>query len=140
MAKQKSDRITLLKRDPDEYKNTVLKQRAHAVELAERIEKGKVVPKNSRWFAARILRVWAANLSEELPEADRPNARRKFDHEQAALAYASLVDAGISNAEALGQVADELGVEENSVREAIEPYKEIALAHFSRVGKMLEKP
>ena len=140
MPKKKSDRLTLLKRDADEYKDIVLKQRKHAVEMAERIEQGKVIPKNSRWFAARILRAWAANLSEELPEADRPIARRKFDHEEAALAYASLIDNGISNAEALGQVADALGVEENSVREAIEPYKEIALAHFSRPNKMSEMP
>ena len=127
MTKEKSTRLTLQKRDPEEYRQTAELQRAKAARIADQLRRGESVTEGDRLFAAQILLTWAANLGDSVPAEDQQNTRREFDHEEAALAYAHSRQQGRSNAEALIDVSLLLDVQENSVRRAIEP---LSLIHI----------
>lgn len=95
------------------------KNREGWLALADRIERGDcTLNAFERETIAIGLREYVKTLK---PPARPRGARPKFDAGEAALQYGALVNAGVSPAEAIGQLADARHVSEQALRAAIRP-------------------
>ncbi len=109
------------------------KNREGWLALADRIERGDcTLSAFERETVAIGLRQYVATLK---PPARARGARPKFDAGEAALRYGALVEAGVSPAEAIGQLADAYKVSEQGLRAAIRPMVEY-VRNLARVRKM----
>ena len=96
------------------------KNREGWLALADRLERGEALNAFERETIAIGLREYVKTLK---PPA-RPRGRRpKFDAGEAALRFGELVRAGKKPAEAIGEIADSVGVSEEAVRKAIAPMR-----------------
>jgi len=106
------------------------KNREGWLDLAARLERGDALSAFERETIAIGLRLYVDTLK---PPPRPRGAKPKFDAGELALRYAYLVKDGRTPAEAIGELADEKGVAEESVRAAIHPMRDVA-AYFAGLG------
>jgi len=107
---------------PEEYRQTSKRQRAIAVEIADKLASGAVLDDASRGFAAAILREWSVTHPLDKPRTS--GQPPQFCHASAAMMYANKRAKGVPETEAADLVADDLGVTRTAVVKAIKPYGE----------------
>lgn len=89
--------------------------------LADRIERGDCT---LSVFERETIAIGLREYVKTLKPPARPRGQRpKFDAGEAALQYGALVNGGKKPAEAIGEIADNVGVSEEAVRKAIAPMR-----------------
>ena len=94
------------------------------LDLAARLERGEALGAFDRETIAIGIRQYVKGMKP--PPRSRGN-KPKFDAGFEAMRYGHLVNSGVEPAEAIGQIADKLGVSEEAVRRAIAPMRKDAL-------------
>ena len=127
MATKKTDVAGGFSASADKHPQIARAQREFIASIAERIEKGEPFARAAeRKLIAGILRAWAKQIPDELPNTRDGSAR--VDPGYAAIHFACLVNGqGRSKEEATAELAQIYGVEPEAVGDAIAKFEEPAM-------------